>query len=206
MRRLARHLFTGCCALCLLLSMAACVLWVRGRSGSDSVELTYDRWLPDRSAASTQVHLTSDKRIWVYLSWGQAPPYNGNLVYGYYIRADQSGGRPRLRFHHHGIPTTNMWLGPVDPDAGASGWGPLRGDTHARSMPTDGDNHHSIRIGISHWLAALLLLIPAVLWSVRFYDSRRARLRGCCRVCGYDLRATPQRCPECGTRATTLHP
>jgi hypothetical protein len=49
------------------------------------------------------------------------------------------------------------------------------------------------------WALALLPLALALL----LHRRHRARLRreeaNLCRVCGYDLRATPDRCPECGT-------
>lgn len=45
---------------------------------------------------------------------------------------------------------------------------------------------------------ALLLALP---FAERRYRRALARA-GCCRACGYDLRASPDRCPECGAPVT----
>jgi hypothetical protein len=59
----------------------------------------------------------------------------------------------------------------------------------------------AIRFGLSP-LPFLLLILPLI-WMISFVHDRRLRRQrrqaGQCVECGYDLRATPQRCPECGT-------
>jgi hypothetical protein len=56
-------------------------------------------------------------------------------------------------------------------------------------------------LSIPYWLlTALTLMLPlttTALWTRRRARHRR-RARGLCVACGYDLRATPGRCPECG--------
>jgi hypothetical protein len=49
------------------------------------------------------------------------------------------------------------------------------------------------------------LVVPAAALAAAaiFLRGRnRRRSNGTCRKCGYDLRATPERCPECGTVPT----
>ena len=54
-------------------------------------------------------------------------------------------------------------------------------------------------VGVPYWALMLLALaLPAWQAVRRRAAARRARANGCA-VCGYDLRATPDRCPECGT-------
>jgi len=39
--------------------------------------------------------------------------------------------------------------------------------------------------------------LAVMFWQVRYYKRKALRV-GQCAVCRYDLRATPDRCPECG--------
>jgi len=53
------------------------------------------------------------------------------------------------------------------------------------------------------WFLMMLFAIAPTVWTIR-YRRRRRRERAegkLCLNCGYDLRATPERCPECGTVA-----
>jgi hypothetical protein len=59
---------------------------------------------------------------------------------------------------------------------------------------------------IPYWQVALALLVPAGCAAARRavcrWRATRAARHNLCPVCAYDLRASPDRCPECGVRIT----
>ncbi len=55
-----------------------------------------------------------------------------------------------------------------------------------------------LTLRVPYWLPTLLTGLPPAVWLVhRLRKMRRAR-EGRCLHCGYDLRASPEQCPECG--------
>jgi len=50
---------------------------------------------------------------------------------------------------------------------------------------------------VSDWLIVTVTAVLPSIWLIA--RRRRQRGAGLCTTCGYDLRATPDRCPECGT-------
>jgi hypothetical protein len=93
------------------------------------------------------------------------------------------------------------WISPPR-DRGPSGFKSFAGFHVQWFQATIGSGPAFMRILIvPSWFAIPLLAALPAAWLIR---SRRARRRayrqehGLCCGCGYDLRATPDRCPECG--------
>jgi hypothetical protein len=61
----------------------------------------------------------------------------------------------------------------------------------------DGTTVEWAAITIPYWSIALAALLPLVVLGPGWLRQRR-KIAGRCERCGYDLRATPDRCPECG--------
>jgi hypothetical protein len=53
-------------------------------------------------------------------------------------------------------------------------------------------------VGIPLWSAFGAAIIPPSMYGAKRFIARRAKLKGLCPHCGFDLRFSPARCPECG--------
>jgi hypothetical protein len=64
-----------------------------------------------------------------------------------------------------------------------------------QSQMWQGETSRALRI--PYWFVAVVALLAPSIWV--YCAARRPRMPGLCPTCGYDLRVTPDRCPECGT-------
>ena len=185
-----RRLFNVLTALSLLLCAAVCALWVRSYVRDDYLSFE------SRTAADSS---TTDLRT----AFGRFEFYR---VYGGGGAADSDrnfewGSRELSRSERQEAAEkrTDLYL---------LGFGYTRymGYTPAPPTPPEPGVFYTLigvapfrEVWVPLWFAAASsLVMPAAWFLARRRASRRTRA-GLCNRCGYDLRATPGRCPECGT-------
>jgi nitrate reductase NapE component len=70
--------------------------------------------------------------------------------------------------------------------------------TTAATQVTATRTHRRVCLLVPMWMALLPVASVALVAGWRVSRPRRRRRAGLCPACGYDVRATPDRCPECG--------
>ena len=68
---------------------------------------------------------------------------------------------------------------------------------HRLTVWPDSRKGHEWGTMVPLWSIVIVTAIGPIAWVVP--RERRHRATGLCAVCGYDLRESPERCPECGT-------
>jgi hypothetical protein len=188
MRRLARHPFTLCSAVSLLLCVAVCVLWVRSYSVGDSFRVRHLEVGP-RFDWEHDFSLTSAR---------------GGLRVKWQIDPVAKEPRRALPFHQTYAPLYAPFFGTLSLDPRRDRRTMLQKLGFDTEWSANASTPPEIIRGVvgPHWAWAVVFAIaPAV--AIRYTYTSRKRLRraaaGNCPTCGYDLRASRERCPECGT-------
>jgi hypothetical protein len=181
-------LFNLAAMLSLLLCIGVCVLCARSHWLSDRVNWRGPRGWRSVHSAKGHVVIALLAADWSsYPEQFHGPKYErgeASLPFNYVMLLGGSVGDTSLDWEWHGFE-----------------WHELRntrrGTLHATAF-------------IPFWsLAAVTAALPVAWVMARWWSRRRERRRnaeGFCRSCGYDLRATPSRCPECGAAVADAPP
>jgi len=185
--RVGRHL---CIYFCGLLAILVGLDWYRSFHGFASCSGSMD-WPPVTVAAQSQdgYFEVSFRTPAKKQKKCELPDCDGALVSDF-LTFPYPDSRQRYFRYSTGIPL--LYRSYID-----SAWMHLDGEAPRRCDPDAPPIHvvfseHWFGIVASLALGLLFLSPEVVVWA------KRKRYRGGCRGCGYDLRASPVRCPECG--------
>jgi hypothetical protein len=185
-----RRFFNVLAAVSLILCVAIIVLWVRSYWVDDSwkcqtLDAPKSRW--------TEYELSSDfgaiYALYFPIQFSMPADATDRLQSG----ADEAPG-----YYHIARPSH-----PADYDNfSASFWNRrgfvLRFEQHANVRVSNPSTYRMDRALVPDWFIVLILLLLSLPGMIQIRRDRLRRRAGLCFACGYDLRATPDRCPECG--------
>jgi hypothetical protein len=157
-------------------SILVAAAWVRSYFVSDSVTLVSTGQFP-RSTVAMGAQIRG-----------------GRLVF--YREAAFRGDRrkPSKWWVHHDYDRPTAF----DPTQGRNSW--VKFDIAGFAMFGSDDSQYastSTHLRVPMW-APLLFTLPVWIWPLRLLRRAIRRKRGVCVCCAYDLRASSDRCPECG--------
>ena len=185
------RLFTLACAISLLLGLATCVFWARSYWYISHWEYRH-YWNNDGLGHGDNYWAFSDRGALSFsrsLIWTDDPPA---------VRSFPSA----LSNHRVGevrITKSRSTAGNSFPKT-YGGFGYARvASVYAAGRFTIANPHWAIVV--PYWAVVALFVLPPSVWILVFRRARKAawRLRHVrCMYCGYDLRASAGRCPECG--------
>jgi hypothetical protein len=189
------RLFAIASLLSLLMCMATVLLWVRY---SDDNWISYDG-SPSHDGKALSIFITSRSgRLTCWLARLDDSPATGPApVILWHLGPESIPEEPHVARLSSEAPATIPYddvlrSGPYDwpdilepPPTVVGFWfGPFGG---------------RYTIVLPNWFIVLATAFPALMWFRRRRAKIHRRLSGLCDNCGYDLRASKDRCPECGT-------
>lgn len=186
---LRQRLFNFFTLLSLLLFVIFSGLWLRSMTRFEQLSFWYARW-PQGNEART-MHLS--------VAW-YSTTLRVNVIHEHFPQVYFLGWPAgRMDGFRDSRPAGLRWVFMGEPETWAlNGYPPgfaFRYGLYGQRPNPPGEQWV---LQVRAWLPPLLsALLPGV-WVYRRYKSRKDKRAGLCPVCGYDLRATPTRCPECG--------
>lgn len=198
------RLLTLASATWALLCVAAVALWVRSHYAEDAALVHRYRWTVDRDTSDRNTAQAYYHKAYVWASCRR-----GSVGFAISTLDGQEGAFWRETMQdrlHHPDGTGFEWLhlpvtGPppsrITSRPIINRLGFYLASTHGAGLGTVGyDFRAEIPAGVILGITALAAGVPAL---SRYRRARAQAKAGLCRRCGYDLRASKDRCPECGT-------
>jgi hypothetical protein len=188
-----RRVLTVLWALSLLLCVAVVVLWVRSYSANDG-------WVDARRGYVSFGRLGHGKLM--VMTVDREPGVHGfeRLQWAAWVDWEQRPTAPGAFTSSHTLAAN--WVPGFRAYTGTQDYVVRAGNADLEQRFSVAERPFRLVV-VSYWIPFLLTLLPLtpfILRRIRRLIPRR--VPGLCARCGYDLRATPGRCPECGTLST----